>query len=355
MDDNKTNILDLELDELNAFLKEAGQPSYRSKQIWEWIYAGLVADFASMSNLPLDLRSLLAEKFHIGRPEIVSIQHSTDGETQKVLFRLADGQLIETVLMQYEHRRTVCISTQVGCAMGCVFCATGQMGFIRNLTVGEIVGQALHFAADLKAEGDRLSNVVFMGMGEPLQNYDNSMSALDRLMDPSGLGIGARKITVSTVGIVPAIRRFADEQRQSRLAVSLHAANDAERHALVPPSKKWSVRELVGACHYYVEKTGRRVSFEWALISGRNDSLETARELGELLNGLHCHINLIPLNPTDGFDGGPSSRESANAFVATLEEYGITTTVRLRRGIDIQAGCGQLKQRFNADEIAAAD
>jgi 23S rRNA (adenine2503-C2)-methyltransferase len=244
--------------------------------------------------------------------------------------------------MQYDDdRRTACISTQAGCAMGCIFCATGQMGFARHLSAVEIFEQAMQYARILAAEGDRLSNVVLMGMGEPFHNYDESLLAIRRLM--SDLGIGARHITVSTVGMVPQIRRFAEEGLQVKLAISLHAATDDERGSLLPVNRRWPLNELMDACRYYVEKTSRRVTFEWALISGETDTSEQAHALGKLLKGMLCHVNTIPLNPTSGFEGGPSETAAANAFLAILAQYGVSATVRVRRGIDIDAGCGQLK------------
>jgi 23S rRNA (adenine2503-C2)-methyltransferase len=262
---------------------------------------------------------------------------------------LADDNYIETVLMRYEKRRTVCISTQAGCAMGCVFCATGQMGFMRNLSVGEIVSQALHFAEELSSTGDRITNVVFMGMGEPLHNYDNAMRAIDRLTDADGFNLGARKITVSTVGLVPAMRRYAEERRQTPLAVSLHAATDEERMKLIPIAQRWPLDLLMDACHYYIQLSGRRLTFEWALISGENDTIEQARKLGQLLAGMKCHVNLIPLNPTSGYKGRPSDRLRVQAFQDELVRFGVKSTVRVRRGIDIQAGCGQLRERVLGD------
>ena len=225
--------------------------------------------------------------------------------------------------------------------MGCVFCATGQMGFARHLSSTEIFEQAKLLADELKLKDERLSNVVFMGMGEPLHNYEAVVEALRRLN--RDLGIGMRHITVSTVGLVPAILRLADEGMQITLAISLHAANDADRGALLPVNKRWPLKELIAACRHYVDVTHRRISFEWALIAGRTDQPEQAAELGRLLKGLNCHVNLIPLNPTEGYDGGPTTRQAADRFVATLGEYGIGGTLRVRRGIDIDAGCGQLK------------
>jgi 23S rRNA (adenine2503-C2)-methyltransferase len=217
------------------------------------------------------------------------------------------------------------------------------MGFFRHLSVAEIVAQVMYFARELAAEGEHVTNIVLMGMGEPLHNYENTLTAVDRLTDPAGFNLGARKITISTVGLVPAIRRYADEKRQTPLAVSLHAATDAERDKLIPVNRKWPIADIIEACRYYVEKTGRRITFEWALIAHENDTIEQAQALGRLLQGMLCHVNLIPLNPTQQYGGQPSSRTRVDAFQQELTRYGISSTVRVRRGIDIQAGCGQLK------------
>jgi 23S rRNA (adenine2503-C2)-methyltransferase len=290
-------------DELADLLQQWGEPKFRAAQIWEWLYDKRASSFDQMTNLPKPLRERLAAEAKLGQLELVTEQSSKDG-TIKRLYRLVDGQLIEAVLMPYDdERRTACISTQAGCAMGCVFCATGQMGFGRHLTAAEIVEQVILFARELEAQGERLSNVVLMGMGEPFHNYDESVQAVRRLM--SDLGIGARHITISTVGLVPQIRRFADEGLQVRLAISLHAATDAERSALLPINKRWPLQEVLSACRYYVAETGRRITFEWALIHGENDTPQQAHALGKLLQGLLCHVNLIPLNPTKGYDGGP--------------------------------------------------
>ncbi|MBI5668948.1 MAG: 23S rRNA (adenine(2503)-C(2))-methyltransferase RlmN [Chloroflexi bacterium] len=327
-----------QLDDLFASWDE---PRFRARQVWEWLYDKRAASFDEMTNLPRELRQRLKAETTLGSLEIAAEQSSTDG-TVKRLYRLPDGQMIESVLMPYDDdRRTACISTQAGCAMGCVFCATGQMGFARHLTPDEIFEQAMRFARDLEAEGERLSNVVLMGMGEPFHNYDATIAAVRRLMED--LGIGARHITVSTVGLVPMIRRFADEGLQVKLAISLHAATDVERSALLPVNRRYPLNELMEACRYYVEKTGRRVTFEWTAIQGQNDTPEQAHALGKLLKGLLCHVNIIPLNPTGGYAYGPSGAERVNRFVAILGEYRIPATVRVRRGIDINAGCGQLK------------
>ena len=337
------DIYALSLPALEAHLQRWGEPRFRARQIWDWLYERRVGTFEAMTNLPQALRERLANEFRFGVLTLEAEEESIDG-TIKRLYRLDDGQLIETVLMEYDDaRRTACISTQAGCAMGCIFCATGQMGFARHLTADEIFEQALFFARDLEALGERLSNVVLMGMGEPFHNYDASIAAVRRIM--RDLGIGARHITVSTVGLVPMIRRFADEGLQVKLAVSLHAATDAEREALLPVNRRWPLAELMNACRAYVEKTGRRITFEWTLIHGENDTPEQAHALGRLLRGLKCHVNVIPLNPTGGYHGGPSAAGRIDAFVATLADYGIGATVRVRRGIDIDAGCGQLKAK----------
>lgn len=343
--DGRVNLYDLDQPALIELLATLGEPAFRARQIWEWLYRHFAASFEEMTNLPQSLRAKLAERATLEIGELASTQHSKDGQTRKVLFRLRDGQLIETVLMRYEKRRTLCISTQVGCAMGCVFCATGQMGFFRHLTSGEIVAQVIYFARELATEGEHVTNIVMMGMGEPLHNYENTLAAVDRLTDPAGFNLGARKITISTVGLVPAIRRYADEQRQTPLAISLHATTDEERDKLIPVNRRWPIADVMDACRYYIEKTGRRLTFEWALIAGENDTVEEAHRLGRLLQGMLCHVNLIPLNPTAGYGGRPSSLEQVERFRDTLAEYGVSSTVRVRRGIDIQAGCGQLRDR----------
>lgn len=345
----KTHLYDLDFPALTQFVIDLGEPKFRARQIWNWLYKHYAADVAEMTNLPQTLRDRLATAVTLNTGKIVLKQESSDNQTSKVLFQLPDGQFIETVLMKYAKRRTLCISTQAGCAMGCVFCATGQMGFFRDLSSGEIVQQVLYFARELAAQGEHVTNVVMMGMGEPLHNYNRTLTAVDRLTAEDGFDLGARKITISTVGLVPAIRRYAAEGRQTPLAVSLHAATDEERDKLIPVNKRWPIAELMDACREYVVKTGRRITFEWALINGENDTLDQAHTLGGLLKGLICHVNLIPLNPTEGYGGRPSSREQVDAFQQVLSSYGVTSTVRVRRGIDIQAGCGQLRDRHTND------
>jgi len=345
----KVALLDLTSTQLADWLASWGEPSFRAAQIRRWAYRSLVTDFAEMSNLPKALRERLAEMACLGTMEPLKEMVSKDGLAHKVLFELRDGQTIESVLMHYNKRHTVCLSTQVGCAIGCPFCATGQGGFVRNLTPGEIVEQVLHFARLLKTEGAKVNNVVFMGMGEPLANYEATWQAIETLNAPDGFGLGARRITISTVGLVPGIERLSRERLQVGLAVSLHAAEDALRDELVPINKRYPLDELMRACRDYVERTRRRISFEYALVDGINDSLGQARRLARLLRGLLCHVNLIPLNPTAECPYRPSPRKRVLGFQAELDRLGIANTLRVARGLDIQAGCGQLRCQLIAN------
>ena len=344
----KPLIYDLDLPELAATLKAWGQPRFRTQQVWQGLYQSLWATPEEFSNLPKTLRQKLGEAFSFTHLTPVSSLHSTDGETQKTLFHLPDGRPIETVRMRYEKRRTLCISTQSGCAMGCVFCATGQMGYLRNLSSGEIVEQVLYYARLLARQGEQVSNIVVMGMGEPFHNYEATLAALDRLNHPEGMKLGARRLTISTVGLVPAIERFAQEQRQINLAISLHAADDELRSSMLPINKRYAIADLMAAVRHYTELTHRRVTFEWALIREVNDTPEQAHKLAALLKGMLAHVNVIPLNPTEGYQGQATTPERAEAFRAILENKGIPCTIRTRRGIDIQAGCGQLAQRSSS-------
>ena len=323
-----------------------GRPRYRADQLWGWLYRSLATDFAQMTNLPRALREELAAQAAIHTLTPVAETVSEDGLARKVLFQLHDGETIESVLMFYNERNTVCASTQVGCAMGCAFCATGQMGFVRNLTAGEIVEQVIHFTRPLREQEERVTNVVFMGMGEPLLNYEATWRAIETLHAPQGFGLGARRMTLSTVGWVPGIERLGQEKLQVGLAVSLHAPNDEIRNQLVPLGRRYPINRLMAACREVVARTGRRVTFEYALIDKVNDAPELARQLADLVDGLLCHVNLIPLNPTGGYPHGPSPHERALAFQGELERRHIPTTLRVRRGIDIQAGCGQLRSRL---------
>ncbi len=353
-------LYDLSRAELAAELSAMGEPPFRARQVWRWLYVQLVQDWAAMTNLPLALRSQLAERWSLAGPALAVRTDSQDGLATKLLLQLADGQLIETVLMHYVDpadaadlapgevppgRHTVCLSTQAGCAMGCVFCATGQMGLVRNLTRGECVGQIVVCARLLAAAGERLANVVFMGMGEPLANWPATWGAVETLCDADGLGLSPRRLTISTVGIVPGMRRLAESDRPVRLAVSLHAPNDSLRSELVPVNALYPLAEVLDACRYYQRRTGRRVTVEYVLIAGVNDSVAQARALARRLGGLQTHVNLIPVNPTARPDLRTPTYGDAVQFQATLQRAGLATTLRMRRGIEIGAGCGQLRSR----------
>lgn len=355
------SLLDYDLPELTELVKELGFPAFRARQIWGWLYQKFAVEYAEMTNVPRLLLAKLAEKAPLAPLEVVIEKVAGDGQTRKVLFRLPDGAEIESVLMIYPDRATVCVSTQAGCAMGCTFCATGQLGLFRNLQAGEIVQQVLHFerylayVADPLALGHkRVSNLVFMGMGEPLANYLNLWKTIRRFHDPAGLNMGARKMTVSTVGLVPMIRRFADEDLPVNLAISLHAANDVLRSSMLPVNQRFPIADLLQACRDYIEKTNRRVSFEYTLVEGQNDSPAAGRELGQLLKGLLCHVNLIPMNPVPGSQQRGSSSERIKAFQAELDQSGLPNSVRFEKGRDIQAACGQLKVEKDAAELKRA-
>ena len=356
------NLYDLTRTQLRDLLVSWDLKPVHAARLWNYLYLELADSLEAMPELPPKLRAKLAAHTHFGVLPTAFETDSSDGFTRKYLLELADGAKIETVLMRFTGRVTACISSQVGCAMGCVFCATGQMGFTRHLTAGEIVAQAVHVARVLRQLGGaprlgtrhsslvtddaaqaRLRNVVLMGMGEPLHNYDAVLHATDILRDETGLALGAGRITLSTVGVVPGILRLAKEKRPLHLAVSLHAATQAERAALVPAAKKWPLDELMAACRTYSETTGRRIFYEWTLIEGKNDTPDHARAVGRLLHGLPAQVNLIPLNPTAGYGGTPTRTDAAKHFQKILaEEFKLPSTVRQRRGIDIAAGCGQL-------------
>ena len=330
-----------------------GQPAYRARQVYGWLYRHLARDFAEMSDLPEALRRTLAREATLGAGDVLAESVAADGLTRKLLIRLADGEAIETVLMCYpeeggdEPRRSVCVSSQVGCPVGCAFCATGRSGLVRQLSAGEIVGQVLQFARELQAQGNErpVTNVVFMGQGEPLLNWPAVQKAVETLNSPQGFNLGARHVTISTAGVVPGIEDLAGWPLQVGLAVSLHAPDDALRNQLVPLNRRYPIEALLRACRSYFASTGRRVTFEYALIEGLNDETRQARLLADRLAGLTCHVNLIPLNATPDCALRPSSRGRVLAFQQQLLEIGVPCTVRAARGADIDAACGQLRRR----------
>jgi 23S rRNA (adenine2503-C2)-methyltransferase len=354
------NLYGLTRAELDALVTGWDLNRVHVARLWKYLYLDGADTFAVMDELPVRLRSRLESEATLGHLAVSRETHSGDGFTRKYLLALSDAHRIETVLMRYTGRTTACISSQVGCAMGCVFCATGQMGYTRHLTAGEIVAQAVHVDRVLRAtmeespalaeaghrsahhRHERLRNIVLMGMGEPLHNYDAVMKAVDILCDGTGMGLGAKKITLSTVGVVPGIIRMTDEKRQMHLAVSLHGATQSERAALVPAARAWTLDALMDACRYYTTTMDRRIFFEWTLIEGKNDGPDQAHAVGALLKGMQAQVNLIPLNPTSGYTGLPSHTVAAKRFQEILVGYGLPSTVRQRRGIDIGAGCGQL-------------
>lgn len=343
------SLHDLSHAEIKALLVQAGLRSAHGTVLWNALQHRAVMSLDECAHFLPPLRRWVAE--HVGGPgghtldvlPVASHVPSADGLTQKFLLRLQDGQEIETVVMGYQGRHTACISTQAGCAMGCVFCATGQMGFVRHLRPGEIVAQVQHARRILKESGERLRNLVLMGMGEPLHNYDSVMKAMDIISDTSGANIGPSKISISTVGVVPGILRLAEEGRPYNLAVSLHGSTEAERAALIPANQRWPLAELITACRTYNEKTGRRIFFAWTLIAGVNDTPEHAHRVAALLQGLDAHVNLIPLNETAGYEGREGTESAAEVFSAIVQGCGIPCTIRQRRGIDVAAGCGQLR------------
>ena len=362
---NKPSILDLEKEDLNKIVAESGEKPYRAEQLWRSIYKECNLDFSEITTLSKNFRNFLSTKFRIGTLEKKIHINSIDSSTTKLLFGLNDGELIESVLMRYtsdygkKGRKTACISTQAGCALGCTFCATGQQGFRRNLTSGEIIEQVLQLQKialkeDLleveqgkrkKGEIQGITNIVYMGMGEPLANYKNTIKSVKNVIDNSGINIGSRHITISTVGLVPQIKKLSKEKLQINLAISLHAPDNKTRSETMPVNKRFPIEELIDVCHYYVEQTNRRIFFEYILLEDQNDSISNAEKLGKLLNGLHCHVNLIPVNPTTNGVYGRTDDNANRLFQGVLKRFGIPSTIRVEKGIDINAGCGQLRER----------
>lgn len=337
------NILDFSLTELQQWMKDNGEGAFRAKQVIEWIYKKEVWSFDDMTNLSKGLISKLNDNFYIGIPDVIEVSKSEKDDTQKILLGLKDGNVIESVLMRYKHGNSICISTQVGCRMGCRFCASTLEGMVRNLTAGEILSQIM---IGQKILEDRISNVVLMGSGEPFDNFDNVMKFLSLVNADYGLNIGQRHITLSTCGIVPKIYELADKEMQITLAISLHAFSDEKRKEIMPIANKYTIKEIIDACRYYIEKTNRRVTFEYSLVKDINDSKEDAKALSHLLKGLLCHVNLIPVNEVKENNFKKSSKKTIEDFANILKNYGIEVTVRREMGSDINAACGQLRRNY---------
>ena len=357
------SLIGLNVDELRQLLVDWNQPTYRAAQIARWLYRESVGDVASMTDLPRALRDRIAQELTVSPAQVVVERSADNGMTSKALLRLADGSLVETVLMRYpasdrqRARNTVCVSSQVGCAVGCPFCATGLLGLKRHLTAGEIVSQVVHFNQRLRlidGPDARVTNVVFMGEGEPLANLRNVWAAIEILNAPDCVGLGARRVTVSTSGLTPRIRELATKPLEIGLAISLHAPTDELRDRLVPVNRKYPIADLIAACREYVAKTNRRVSFEYAMMRDVNDSLEQAEILAKLLDGLLAHVNLIPLNRVDRSPFQPSPWSNILAFQKTIQSSGISCTVRSERGDAIDGACGQLKARLEQSSPGAA-
>ena len=335
------NIKDYNLNELKEEFVKLNEKPYRAEQVFKWIYESEVTSFDDMTNLSLELRDKLKNEFEFHNFKILKKQESSDG-TKKYLFDVLDGNAIETVLMEYHHGRTICVSSQIGCKMGCKFCASTGIKFIRNLTSGEIVEQILAVQRD---ENVRISNIVFMGIGEPLDNYDNVLNAIGIINNHKGLNIGARHISISTSGIVPKIYELADRDYQFTLSISLHATNDKKRSEMMPVNNAYNIEELMKACRYYIGKTNKRISFEYALAKDNNDNLDDAKELVKLLKGMLCHVNLIPIKKIENGKYVKSTNENIIKFRDYLNSKGITATIRRELGSDIDAACGQLRRK----------
>ena len=339
----KIDIKSMNLDELIEFIESIGEKKFRAKQIYEWLHIKQVESFDDMSNISKGLKARLDEISYITCLKKVDVQISKIDGTRKYLFGLADGNVIESVLMKYKHGNSVCISSQVGCRMGCRFCASTLDGLVRGLHPSEMIDQIYRIGKDI---GEKISNVVVMGTGEPMDNYDNLLKFIELLTDKNGLNISQRNLTVSTCGIVPRMRQLADENLSITLALSLHASNQAKRLELMPVANAYDIHEVIDACKYYFDKTGRRVTFEYSLVGGVNDSNEDARELSQLVKGMNCHINLIPVNPIKERDYVQSNASVIAAFKNKLEKNGINVTIRREMGRDIDGACGQLRKKY---------
>jgi 23S rRNA (adenine2503-C2)-methyltransferase len=348
----KTDLAGLELKELEEFVQGLGHKKFHARQIYHWIWKRGVTDFEEMTNLSLELRAALAAQADVSLPEVIQHQVSEDG-TQKFVLRLADGKLIESVFIPDTPKQTFCVSTQVGCAMGCAFCLTGKMGLLRHMSAAEIAGQVRLLARSLDLL-DKPFNIVLMGMGEPLQNYDNTMKAMRMLNEKAGLDMHPKRVTLSTVGLVPQMDRLAQEDLMPNLAVSLHAASDEQRAAIVPPSKKYSMQDVIEACKRFPLSKRRRIMFEYVMLAGINDSDEDARRLVKVLSGVKAKVNLLPLNEAPGIPFERPSDARINTFAKILADKGLMVSVRKSRGRDIRAACGQLIVEGQSNKKSAA-
>lgn len=341
--DNKIDIKSFNLEELTAFIEKNGEKAFRAKQVYQWLHVKQVDAFDEMTNLSKAFREKLEQLCYITDLHQEAVQISKIDGTRKYLFLLKDGNVIESVLMRYKHGNSVCISSQVGCRMGCRFCASTLDGLVRGLKPSEMLDQIYKIGKDI---GERISNVVVMGTGEPMDNFDNLLKFIELLTDENGLNISQRNLTVSTCGIVPRMRELADRQLAITLALSLHASNQQKRLELMPVANKYDIHEVIDACRYYFDKTGRRVTFEYSLVGGVNDTDEDARELSQLIHGMNCHVNLIPVNPIKERDYVQSNAAVIAAFKNKLEKNGINVTIRREMGSDIDGACGQLRRRY---------
>lgn len=339
----KKDIRSYNYEQLKAEMAAIGEKPFRAKQLYEWLHVKLADDFGEMTNLSKALREKLDAQYQIRKVKMVARQISQADPTEKFLFELYDGNVVESVLMKYNYGNSVCISSQVGCRMGCRFCASTIGGLIRNLSISEMLGQIYQIQ---KISGERVSNIVVMGTGEPLDNYDNFLGFVHMISDEHGLNISQRSITASTCGIVPNIKRLAKEELQITLALSLHGSTQEKRRTLMPVANKYELSEVLEACDMYFEETGRRITFEYSLVQGVNDTDEDVRELAQMLRGRNCHVNLIPVNPIKERDFRRPSRKNAQAFQNKLEKYGINVSIRKERGSDIDGACGQLRRRY---------
>ncbi len=341
------DLRSLTTEELQAEMRLLGQPAFRAAQIFDWLHAKKAAGPEAMTNLPLALREKLKESYACSHLKTAHRLISKEDGTRKYVFELSDGNMIESVLMRYDYGNTVCISSQVGCRMGCAFCASTLDGRVRDLLPGEMLEQIYRIEEDT---GEKVSHIVIMGSGEPLDNYDNLLRFLDLVTDPKGKALSERNITVSTCGLVPQIKALAGEKRQITLALSLHASTDEERKRIMPVAKRYTVAETLAACDEYFEKTGRRISYEYSLVKGVNDGEDAAQRLSALLKGRNCHVNLIPVNPIKERDFEAPERAAALRCQNTLEKNGINATIRRKMGADIDSACGQLRRRFKVQE-----